>query len=261
MLDVFTGNMNIPEDKQPIINMKSEFLYSKILLTPNKKQYAGLQLIREGKVFETPKLDLKGLSIRKVSVNKNTRAYFTELIENEILGNDNFTHGDMYNAFLFYEQQLRAGLRSFDFSYLQPAKMGQIDNYAFPWRMPVVRAVFLWNLLNVAEPIQAFEKCRIIKVNITTPEQVHNHPIPDDVKDVILNKIFPMEEFKGKGIKYFAIPFDHESIPDWIKPFIDIETITADNLNAAIPLYKSMEFITTSIKTKNYTTNIIPINL
>ena len=36
-----TKNMNIPEDRRKLISMKSEFNYSRIILTKNKKQYAG----------------------------------------------------------------------------------------------------------------------------------------------------------------------------------------------------------------------------
>ena len=48
-------------------------------MTPNAKSYAGLVMAQEGKVFTSPKVDIKGLQIKKVSAAKETRRYFTAL--------------------------------------------------------------------------------------------------------------------------------------------------------------------------------------
>ena len=238
--------------------MKSEFLYSKVMITRNKKQYCGNQLVREGKVLEKPKLDMKGLSIRKVSVNKTTRGYFTDLLQDEILGNENLTHGDVYYSFMDYERRLKAGLAQYDMSFLQPAKYGVFDNYAFPWRVPVVRGVYLWNLLNPENPILEFEKTRLIKLSITKFEDLDER-CPDDIKERIKKYIFDKEELAHYGVKILALPLELEKTPEWLNPFIDVNTIVADNLNAAMPIFQSLEFLVTEIKAKKFMTNILPM--
>ena len=142
------------------------------MTTSNKKQYAANMLVREGKVFEQAKLDVKGLSIRKVSVNKTTREYFLDIINDQLLGNDDVTHGDILYAFYDYETRLKEGIMSFDLSFLTPAKYGVFDNYANPWMIQAVRGVFIWNMLNPDEPIQEYSKVKLLKKNITAPEQL-----------------------------------------------------------------------------------------
>ena len=55
-----TGNMGLLDEYKPIIAMKSEFLYKRILATRNKKNYAGLITGELGRLLDRPVLDIKG---------------------------------------------------------------------------------------------------------------------------------------------------------------------------------------------------------
>ena len=65
--------------------MKSEFIYKRILLTKNKKNYGGIITGELGKLLTKPALDIKGLAIRKTTVSKMLRNEFTSILENDIL--------------------------------------------------------------------------------------------------------------------------------------------------------------------------------
>ena len=59
--------LNIDDVRRPTINMKNEYLYSRLMMTPAKKHYAGILLAQEGTMFTKPKLDMKGIALRKTS--------------------------------------------------------------------------------------------------------------------------------------------------------------------------------------------------
>jgi hypothetical protein len=61
------------------------------------------------------------------------------------------------------------------------------------------------------------------------------------------------------GVKILALPLELEKTPEWLNPFIDVNTIVADNLNAAMPIFQSLEFLVTEIKAKKFMTNILPM--
>ena len=57
---LLTGNFGIHEEIRPKINMKNEFLYSRLLLTRNKKSYGGIILSELGRILKKPVTDIKG---------------------------------------------------------------------------------------------------------------------------------------------------------------------------------------------------------
>ena len=84
-LNLLTASCNIEEEKRPIINMKSEFLFDRMMFTRNKKQYCSIVSLQECNIINPPKFDIKGLSIRKATVNNRTKEVLSEILENDIL--------------------------------------------------------------------------------------------------------------------------------------------------------------------------------
>lgn len=142
-----TREMNVPEDKRPIINMKNEFFYKRLMTTRNKKSYAGLLIMQEGNMYDNPEIDVKGLAIRKVSVNAKVRKYFTELLENRILSSDNIDLGTIYGSFMSLQNEISNSLKNGEIEYLSPGKANEIESYATPYQMQPVRGAIAWNAL------------------------------------------------------------------------------------------------------------------
>ena len=261
ILDVHTGNINIPREQQPLINMKSEFLYLRVMTTKNKKSYAGMMLVREGTVFSEPKIDLKGLGIKKVSTNKNTRNYFMDVITNTILGSaENINRGEVLGDFYEYENELQQGLARHEVEYLIPGKYGNEGAYAMPWRIMAFRAVYLWNSLYEEDQIQDYEKVRLAKLTITNYDMIANDDnISQKHKDIIRMAIFENENVAHLGATVIALPMTNNEIPSWMNPYLNIDVMVSDNLNAAMPIFETMELQVTTYKAKKYMTNILPI--
>jgi hypothetical protein len=55
---------NIPEEFRPIFNMKNEFYFDRLFIGATKKRYISRIRLREGNLFNPPKKDVKGLTIR-----------------------------------------------------------------------------------------------------------------------------------------------------------------------------------------------------
>ena len=261
VLDVHTNNIGIPELYQALINMKSEFLYYRVSTTKNKKSYAGMMLVREGTVFETPKIDLKGLGIKKVSTNKNTRDYFENVIKNTILGSGNdISRGSVLREFYSYEHELQDGLNKHKVDYLIPGKYGNEGNYAFPWRIMAFRGVFLWNSLYDEDQIQDYDKVRLAKLTISSYDDIANDDnISQKHKDIIRMAIFENDEVKHIGANVIALPMTNTEIPAWLNDYLNIDVMVSDNLNAAMPIFETMDLQVTTYKAKKYMTNILPM--
>lgn len=60
VLNKYTKIANIPKEYRPKINMKNEYLFSRLILSPKKKRYISSIRLREGKEIFPEKLDIKG---------------------------------------------------------------------------------------------------------------------------------------------------------------------------------------------------------
>ena len=77
---------NIPEEYRPSLNMKNEFFFSKLVIGKTKKRYLSKVLLREGNLMKKPKTDIKGFDFVKASCSEESEAFYTELIDKYIMG-------------------------------------------------------------------------------------------------------------------------------------------------------------------------------
>jgi hypothetical protein len=257
VLDTLTEAMNVLPKEQPRINMKSEFLYSRLLLTTNKKQYAGNIILQEGKPFDVPDFDMKGLSIRKVSVNIRTRKYFTNILRKQILDSDDIRLSGIIKSFSAYEQIIRHGLmeeRSTQFTL--PVKYGSFEGYKEPYQQQSVRGTLVWNAMNPESPIQPQEKVNLVKIKLSTPEDLEMIE-DEEVRSVIQSTVFDVPEMAHYGFGIFCMPKSEELIPEWLIPMIDLTTMVSDNMKSALPILQSVGVKVMEVRGTAYYTSVI----
>lgn len=257
VLDTLTKAMNVLPKEQPRINMKSEFLYSRLLLTSNKKQYAGNIILQEGKPFDVPDFDMKGLSIRKVTVNIKTRKYFTDILRKQILDSDDINLSNIISSFSAYEQIIRRGLseeRSTQFTL--PVKYGSFEGYKEPYQQQSVRGTLVWNALNPDSPIQPQEKVNLIKIKHSTPEDLEMIE-DEEIRNVIQEAVFDVPEMAHYGFVVFCMPKTEEQIPEWLVPMIDMTTMISDNMKSALPILESVGVKVMEVRGTAYYTSLI----
>jgi hypothetical protein len=259
VLDRFTGNCNLVPEKQPIINMKSEFIYKRIMLTRNKKQYAAICVEQEGKVLDPPELDMKGMSIKKANVNNRTREYFTSLIKDEILEKDSINLVNILSAFEEFENEIRQSLYNGEITFLTPDKVNDINSYKNPERQQSVRGTIIWNELFPENTIQPPDKVNKLKIKGEILSDLKPIYHLEDKYNIIKQNIFDDEVYSSYGFTVLSLPKSVDKIPSWIIPLIDFDSIIEDNIRVGTLILESLGFKLVSFNNKEYYTTLLEI--
>jgi hypothetical protein len=254
-----TKELNIPADKRPIINMKNEFFYKRLMTTRNKKSYAGILIMQEGHLFEKPKLDIKGLAIRKVSVNANVREYFTDMLKTHILESEKINLGRIFGSFAKLEREISDSLKSGNVLYSLPAKVNEMESYKNPYQIQSLRGAIIWNELFPDQEIVLPTKVNLLKLNINSLEDLANpsNSIPMREYEIIKRTIYDNKDLSKYGFKVLAMPKSVKNVPDWLVRFIDTETMVNDHVKSGIILLESLGFKTLDILNSQFPTNIL----
>lgn len=247
---------NVPEDIRHRINMKNEFLIKRIMMTRNKKNYAGIVLMQEGNLMDPPELDVKGLAIRKVSTNAHIRESFTELLEHDILGSKEIDLGNIIGKFRALESKVRQSLLSGSCEFSLPGKVNSIHSYVNPYQMMSLRGAITWNSLFPDKEIDLPNKVNMFKLNIDSLEMLEDM---SDEHYAKIEKLFENKDLVKNGLNVISLPKNQEELPDWIIPYIDIDTMVADNIKSGIIMLESLGFKTLDILKHQLPTNIIEI--
>jgi len=228
------------------------------MLTRNKKQYSGNLISREGNILHEPETDLKGLAIKKSSTNAYTREYFTELLEDEILNADEIDLSSILSKYKEFEDIVRESLNKGEVTFSIPQKLNEKSAYKFPFRMMQYRGALLWNHLYPEKYIDAPTKVNTLKLTAEKEEDLdilkeNNYEIYEKVRDFI----FDDEDLAHYGFTTITMPKDITKVPEWIIPFIDVETLVGDNIRNAIILLESLGFQTLTVLSRDYYSNIV----
>lgn len=224
-----------------------------MVLTKNKKTYSGIVLSKEGKIYEKPALDLKGLQIRKVSTPKIAREFYSNILENDILKAPEPNSLLVFKKFIKFEKSLIDSIiEKQETKFLKPGVIKNIKQYKNKYAMASYRAVHTWNTLFPGEPIGENSSLRFLELSP-----------PSDMKD--LQKYLTERQYKDlmtmyedskdteSKMKYFgftllAIPFYKDTYPEQFKDIVYIEKITNHIMKTGNILLESLSFktVTTS---------------
>lgn len=272
-MDKFTFDCNVPGDKQSYINFKSEYFYPRIMFTRNKKQYGGIMLLQEGKIIHPEKLDIKGLSIRKATVNPRTKKFFSDILLNDILKAKEVNPALILRKYYEFELEIRKSLMNGETDFSKPAKINDFESYKLPFRLEAVRGCILWNTIYPNDEIVTPTKVNLIKLKgqtISGLEQIYNTDEFKIIKDLIFtSKLEKKKNDQGElvdvetnellhyGCSVIAIPKSKTKIPEWIIPIIDVDTIVKDNIANGNLLLQSIDVLIQNYKNKEIYSNFI----
>jgi len=264
-----TTNMGLVERAKPIISMKQEFLYKRIMLTENKKNYAGIITAELGKILSKPDMDIKGLPIlKKTSVPKALRKKFVKIVEEDILKSKEINLKTIINKYDDIEMTIENSIRDGKTEYLLPKNLEIIDTYKDPSTIEAVRATLIWNACEPEDQIIPPEKINLLKLNCTDSNDPRllalkqTHP---DKYNAIMKTVFnigvtaPRIDISRFGFVCIAVPKSIEKIPDYLIPFIDFKSMVNTNMSASFILLKSLGLYCDEVKTVKYKSNIISI--
>lgn len=230
-----------------LLYLKNEFLFSRALLTPNKKNYATNQELKEGVILEQSidhSLDIKGLPINKSTLNDSAKAALQKILYEDILTADHIEPSRVIEKIAILEKEIEESLRSGEKKYYKPLSIKAYSSYEDPMRIQGIKASLVWN--KVRDPqieaidLDARNTIDVVKVQID-PSNIDkirdSYPdVYDRFVDLFMDNTFFKPDAQGEGssakkkeITTLAIPVG-VSTPEWVKEFIDYKTIINDNI-------------------------------
>lgn len=258
----YTKGANIPKEYRSNINMKNEFLFTRLIMSDKKKRYISSIRLREGKEIYPEKVDIKGVDFVKSSTREETKAYFINLLEEELLYSKEVNVSRILRKLEEFENIIMDSLRSGEKNFLIPKSAKELEAYADPFSQQAIRGVLAWNFIYPDSPIELPEKVDIVKTTMDTLDDIESmketHP---EIYDKMERNIFknPNDKISKKGAGIIALPRNVEKIPDWLLPFIDYNTIINDNLSRFYSVLTSMGNETISNTKHTYFSNILKI--
>lgn len=270
-MEKLTTNMFVPKDFRWLVNFKSEFIYSRLLLTNGKKHYMGLVTFQEGAKRvnadgEIGEIDIKGLSIKKSNLSPYTGRYLTDLVETNIFRKgteiDRFT---LINGLTRFEETIRENILNGGTDFAKPTKVKNPDGYANKFSMDVFRGSLAWNTLYPEERIENSTSALLYQLtpgsdyeqflNIMESVEYDNKEfIIDTITNLFYNADEQPELFKN-GFNWIALPYGIEQMPKWIINLIDIDEIVSKNTSPVLPILESIDIKV--ISNNNQYTNVV----
>jgi len=260
ILEDYARRTNIEASEH--LDLKNEFIFSRIMLTPNKKSYAGSIMSREGKLLSPPKFEITGLKIKTINVNKKTREYFKRVLKDKIVECKEIDIQDLLGEFVAYEVMVAESIENGELVFAQPTKYSGFSFYKEPYRQAVVRGTVVWNDIYPETPIQALDNVRMLKCAgisegdfdaIVTNLKKEDAKIAARVRDLV----FENEKTAHHGFSRVCLPRSVKEIPSWVKPFVDVEMIVHDNVRNALILLESVGIVVLDARNRSRYSNIV----
>lgn len=276
VFSIMCTNVNVPEREQPRINMKSEFHYNRVILTKNKKSYAGVILSKEGKVYDTPKFDIKGIQIKKVSTPKFARQFFSSVLEEQMLNAKAIDIKQIFIDYTNFESTVYKDVEACKTGFLKPGVLKSVSSYKMPYRQQGYRAVLVWNKLYPQLTINESSTFKILEFDKSfgTPEPIsdtNKNGTPDlfwatvyenlgeDNGDKLRELFDEHPELQRFGLDVIAIPLNIDTYPEELLPIANTEFITSSVLSKGNILLESLGFIVIKSRKFQSVTNIVDI--
>jgi hypothetical protein len=102
----------------------------------------------------------------------------------------------------------------------------------------------------------------MIKVKLTNEKEVEKlKTINRHAYDILMKEIIDNDgcPFKDKGVQVIALPRNVDSIPEWLLPFVDYNTIVNDNISRFYSVLESLGVETMKAGKMQYYSNILKI--
>ena len=246
ILTLHAKSINIPEEFRPNLNMKNEFMFTKLVIAKTKKRYLSKVMLREGNLMKKPKIDIKGFDFVKATTSAEAESFFKMLIDKYIMGDDIDTKA-ILNELNQYSRKIENLIRNGDVTYLPNTTAKPLSAYKNPNSTQAVLACTAWNLLYPNKILDVPSKPKLLKLKIFSESDIESmrYKYPREY-EIIKEKIFhdstgmfitydKKGNVKVKGLTAICIPAA-EKIPECLIDYIDYSTM----INNIIAPFKSV---------------------
>lgn len=259
-LERLARECGVPEEYKSLLNMKNEFLSTRLLLTDNKKQYAQSIVLQEGNYLENPNFDIKGMALRKTSTNSILRDAVTKLLKEDVLTSKSIPYGKIIKYFQNLSRTIESSLRNGEQKYLIPAKVNNAEAYKNPYRIAPFKGMIVWNSFFPEDPITPPTKISYVKLNITDFSQITDNKDLTPQQVEIFKELWSNKDLiGGTGLNICAIGNTKKPIPDFIRPYISIDDMVSTHMKNLVQMLESLGINIINIKTKQFPSNLVKI--
>ena len=137
--------------------------------------------------------------------------------------------------------------KQYQTSVKQINKKSENKNIKDPERTAAARASCIWNLLYTDDYIVPGDAVYMFDTNLMSEQDLERiDPKFNDIKEKIRKNVFRVNSlgmnFSSFGLKAFAIPVNGNTkkLPEWIIPFIRIDSMIQKHLQPITSLYSSL---------------------
>lgn len=222
-----------------------------------KKNYASLMTVQEGNMIpENKQLDVKGIeALTKSTKTESTKNALKKILLEDILKASEIDQLRVIKDIAIFEKRIIDSVRSGSKEYYKPATIKSTSSYDDPMRIQGIKGATVWNALKIGnlDAIDLNERNAVdiakVKINRVTADKIKdtypevyqniinlfdnddNAPnAKTEEVDVKTGKVKKKDNRIYKGsIDAISIPKD-TPVPDWLKEFIDYNSIVESNI-------------------------------
>lgn len=256
----YCENAHVLKSQWKNINMKNEFFFLWLLTTDVKKNYLSSILLREGQAMGG-KMDIKGLSFVKSIMSEYVSSYLKNIVKEDILG-AKIQYANIIKKLNALSHNIRESVAKGEYLYGKPMAVKAPGHYANPLSEMGVRAVMGWNTAYPDNPIELPENVMVLKVRMEREKDIEDlKDIEPEIYQRLVTEIYRSSNKDiAKGLNAFAVPMNIERVPEWLIPYINVDTIIQDNTNSFFPVLKSLSFEIINTKSDRQTySNILNV--
>ena len=189
--------------------MKNEFLFERIMLTENRRNYAAMQELQEGNIIpkgKSTQLQIQGLPINKSSLSESVKDRLQQILYEDVMTAERPDQIRIIKQLAVTEKQIMNSIMKKETKYYRPDNIASLSSYGKdPLSINGIVAAMVYNEMRTEDmpAINLEERNKItkIKINVDKHSEVHVIGLPADVE-----------------------------VPDWVLEFVDINEITSDAL-------------------------------
>ena len=242
-------NMNTRETNYSRIDMKSEFYFPTFIVSNASKQYVANIGVKEGMVYDTNKLELKGVNYLASNHPEEFRKDFNSLVDElttRFGTKSEITAKELLDRIISSEINIEERAIKADPTILKTVMIKSPDSYKQDWDKNVVYYHRMWQEVFSDKygkaddlPIQGVR----IPLTLSKPADLKQFVL--DIKDVEIREK-ATEWFKKhpkNGLGQIVIPLNivmTKGVPEELKDYMDISKLVLSNLSAHYILLESL---------------------
>jgi len=226
--------------------MKNEFFFPIILLFNVKKNYIGIQTIQEGKMIPREmQLAITGSNLGKSTSNEYVTEKINHILEYDVLRADKYDPTTVIRGVKDIQTHIENSILDGDKSFGIYTRFNGLNSLKEPEKIAVARASTIWNELFPDDYIVPGDAVYMFDTTLCTEkdfESISDVEIREKLKKIIFGPNKYNLDFSRFGLKAFAIPVDgeHTKLPEWIIPFISLNSVVQKHLHPITTLYSSL---------------------